>query len=204
MKNSKINEEKAKNLCNFFKSLEDSSLPLLLSGARSVQLLLKETEKLVYESLFSKIRTCLQDMPSLQQWESQPNANSIYELPTFSPSPLSYVTQIGEYLFTLPQQLEALHLLDNSSSNRSRAGAGGDDDAEEEEEEQEAHLQKLKELDEISPSDQASYWIDAIHKGTVEMVQEKILQIPKLSEYGQKQLASDLGSYRLRMNPRIK
>ncbi|KAL2936530.1 Conserved oligomeric Golgi complex subunit 7 [Bienertia sinuspersici] len=63
--------------------------------------------ELVYDVLISKVRQRLSDVSRLPIWSSAEEI-SAFALPTFSAYPQSYVTSVGEYLLTLPQQLEPL------------------------------------------------------------------------------------------------
>lgn len=63
--------------------------------------------ELVYNVLISKVRQRLSDVSRLPIWSSV-EEQSAFHLPTFSAYPQSYVTSVGEYLLTLPQQLEPL------------------------------------------------------------------------------------------------
>lgn len=63
--------------------------------------------ELVYDVLISKVRQRLSDVSRLPIWSSV-EEQSAFPLPTFSAYPQSYVTNVGEYLLTLPQQLEPL------------------------------------------------------------------------------------------------
>lgn len=68
---------------------------------------MEEVNDLVYEVLISKVRSKLTDVARMPVWSAEEEDNS-FDLPSFSAYPLPYVTSIGEYLFTLPQQLEPL------------------------------------------------------------------------------------------------
>eukprot|EP01027_Heterolobosea_sp_BB2_P013218 GEZU01019076.1.p1 GENE.GEZU01019076.1~~GEZU01019076.1.p1 ORF type:complete len:188 (-),score=51.84 GEZU01019076.1:400-963(-) len=127
-------------------------------------MLQKEVERFVYDALFANIKSSLQTFTTLKQWDAQPTRNSPYELPSFSLSPSGYITQIGEHLLTLPQQLETLHQHHNHQAD-----------------EEGSHL-----------ADQAHYWLDMVSKGTVEALQERIMLLPRLSDSGAKQLAADI------------
>lgn len=63
--------------------------------------------ELVYNVLISKVRQRFSDVSRLPIWSSV-EEQSAFHLPTFSAYPQSYVTSVGEYLLTLPQQLEPL------------------------------------------------------------------------------------------------
>lgn len=62
---------------------------------------------LVYDVLISKVRQRLSDVARLPIWSSV-EEQSAHPMPTFSAYPQAYVTSVGEYLLTLPQQLEPL------------------------------------------------------------------------------------------------
>lgn len=74
--------------------------------------------ELVYDVLISKVRQHLSDLSRLPVWSSV-EEQSAFPLPTFSVYPQSYVTSVGEYLLTLPQQLEPLAegISNNDASN---------------------------------------------------------------------------------------
>lgn len=63
--------------------------------------------ELVYDVLISKVRQRLSDVSRLPIWSSIEEQGA-FPLPTFSAYPQSYVSSVGEYLLTLPQQLEPL------------------------------------------------------------------------------------------------
>ncbi|KAG0491920.1 hypothetical protein HPP92_005318 [Vanilla planifolia] len=70
--------------------------------------------ELVYDVLISKVRQRLNDVSRLPVWSSVEEASGL-PLPSFSSYPQAYVTSVGEYLLTLPQQLEPL--VEGFSSN---------------------------------------------------------------------------------------
>lgn len=77
--------------------------------------------ELVYDVLISKVRQRLSDVARLPVWSSVEEA-SAFPLPSFSAYPQSYVTSVGEYLLTLPQQLEPLaEGISSSESNTDEA-----------------------------------------------------------------------------------
>ena len=77
--------------------------------------------ELVYDVLISKVRQHLSDLSRLPVWSSV-EEHSAFPLPTFSVYPQSYVTSVGEYLLTLPQQLEPLaEGISNNDANNDEA-----------------------------------------------------------------------------------
>lgn len=63
--------------------------------------------ELVYDVLISKVRQRLSEVARLPIWSSVEEQGGL-PLPSFSAYPQAYVTSVGEYLLTLPQQLEPL------------------------------------------------------------------------------------------------
>lgn len=63
--------------------------------------------ELVYDVLISKVRQRLSDVSRLPIWASI-EEQSAFPLPSFSAFPQSYISSVGEYLLTLPQQLDPL------------------------------------------------------------------------------------------------
>jgi conserved oligomeric Golgi complex subunit 7 len=63
--------------------------------------------KFVYDVLISKVRQRLSEVARLPIWSSVEEQGGL-PLPSFSAYPQAYVTSVGEYLLTLPQQLEPL------------------------------------------------------------------------------------------------
>lgn len=77
--------------------------------------------ELVYDVLISKVRQRLSDLCRLPIWSAE-EERSTFHMPTFSAYPQTYVTSIGEYLLTLPQQLEPLaEGISSSDSNNEDA-----------------------------------------------------------------------------------
>lgn len=80
------------------------ALPLT---SQRVALFSDTVNELVYDVLISKVRQRLADVARMPVWSSV-EEHSTLPLPSFSAYPQAYVTSVGEYLLTLPQQLEPL------------------------------------------------------------------------------------------------
>lgn len=94
------------------------SLPL---ASQRVAAFVDAVNELVYDVLISKVRQRLSDVSRLPIWASI-EEQSAFPLPTFSAYPQSYVTSVGEYLLTLPQQLEPLaEGISNNDANNDEA-----------------------------------------------------------------------------------
>lgn len=114
--------------CAFYFVSIDTSLPLVLQSkdprfhalplaSQRVAAFAEKVNELVYDVLISKVRQRLSDVSRLPIWSSV-EETSAHPLPSFSAYPQSYVTSVGEYLLTLPQQLEPLaEGISNSDAN---------------------------------------------------------------------------------------
>ncbi|KAL7214477.1 hypothetical protein ACSBR1_026814 [Camellia fascicularis] len=99
--------EKARKLFNLLEQSKDPRFHALPLASQRVAAFADTVNELVYDVLISKVRQRLSDVSRLPIWSSieEPSA---FHLPSFSAYPQSYVTSVGEYLLTLPQQLEPL------------------------------------------------------------------------------------------------
>ncbi|KAK2653534.1 hypothetical protein Ddye_013390 [Dipteronia dyeriana] len=112
---------KARRLFNLLDQSKDPRFHALPLASQRVAAFAETVNELVYDVLISKVRQRLSDLSRLPIWSSV-EEQSAYHLPTFSAYPQSYVTSIGEYLLTLPQQLEPLaEGISNSDANNDEA-----------------------------------------------------------------------------------
>ncbi|XP_022736275.1 conserved oligomeric Golgi complex subunit 7 [Durio zibethinus] len=113
--------EKARKLFNLLDQSKDPRFHALPLASQRVAAFAEMVNELVYDVLISKVRQRLSDVSRLPIW-SAVEEQSAFPLPTFSAYPQSYVTSVGEYLLTLPQQLEPLaEGISNSDSNNDEA-----------------------------------------------------------------------------------
>ncbi|CAN4093510.1 unnamed protein product [Withania somnifera] len=99
--------EKAHKLLNLLEQSKDPRFHALPVASQRVAAFTDAVNELVYDVLISKIRQHFNDLSRLPIWSSV-EEHSARPLPSFSSYPQSYVTGVGEYLLTLPQQLEPL------------------------------------------------------------------------------------------------
>ncbi|KAI5389610.1 conserved oligomeric Golgi complex subunit 7 isoform X1 [Lathyrus oleraceus] len=99
--------EKARKLFSLLNQSKDPRFHALPLASQRVAAFEDTVNELVYDVLISKVRQRLSDVSRLPIWSSV-EEQSAFPLPTFSAYPQSYVTSVGEYLLTLPQQLEPL------------------------------------------------------------------------------------------------
>jgi hypothetical protein len=99
--------EKARKLFSLLEQSKDARFHALPVASQRVGTFAETVNELVYDVLISKVRHRFNEVSRLTIWSSV-EEQTAYNLPSFSAYPQSYVTSVGEYLLTLPQQLEPL------------------------------------------------------------------------------------------------
>jgi len=107
--------------------------------------------------------------------EANKMSNLSSDLPDYSFAPQEYITQVGQYLMTLPQHLEPFLLRDNPSLTQALKAADPQ------------YVQGSSE------SGFTSILLDIIARGTCQMFQDQTLGICQLNSVACKQLATDIG-----------
>jgi hypothetical protein len=139
----RFDQDKAKRLYAFLQNLEDGNyifpflifcsllldklVPSLIVAVKMLpapaQLGLSfnnAVQTFVYDIMILFIKERLANLPSMSEWARQPDNTSFgIQLVSFSLSPQEYVTQIGDYLFTIPQSLEPFEAASTSASSGS-------------------------------------------------------------------------------------
>ncbi|CAH1263030.1 COG7 [Branchiostoma lanceolatum] len=148
---------------------------LLCDVTEAVQKLNEHAHKFAFDIVFCQLQQQLANVHSMEIWGSDAAGGEV--LPSFSLSPMEYITKIGQYLMTLPQQLEPFHHQDNPALEAAlQAGKLPYQDKNE-----------THEVDHV-----ADFWLGSIARGTMLTYLEAILKIPKMTDYGRKQLAADI------------
>lgn len=164
-----------------------------LDSAQDFQNLLESVHRTVYDTMFAGVKDRFVSFNQGDLWNTSGNDGEASML-GFSSSPLAYATEVADYLMTIPQQLEpfvpdeedAKFATPKSPYVFSKAGAstdrrGNQDSADSEEEED----------SESTNVSFAGMWISLLAIGTMEFYVERICSIPRLSEAGTRQLATD-------------
>ncbi|KAA8581663.1 hypothetical protein FQN60_003244 [Etheostoma spectabile] len=140
----------------------------------------QQANQLAFDSVFLQIKHQLCLISKMERQEAPGFGESYTEdLPTFSLSPQEYITNIGQYLMSLPLHLEPFVTQEDPALEMAlHAGKlpfppeQGDD---------------LPELDNT-----ADYWLGSIARATMQTYCDAILLIPQLSIHSTKQLATDI------------
>lgn len=181
--------------------------------------LLDGVHLVVYNSMFAGIKRRFAGFGKESVW-SEESRGTIDDVSTsaYSSSPLTYATEIADYLMTIPQQLEPYVTDDDESdryatpesvyafsvtSRRRNIGAGRSMDG--------AHARTASDSNDDgsvinrersdhgeydgtdkTPASFAGIWIGSLAIGTMELYVEKICAIPRLTLSGARQLATDI------------
>uniref|UniRef100_A0A087YH69 Conserved oligomeric Golgi complex subunit 7 n=1 Tax=Poecilia formosa TaxID=48698 RepID=A0A087YH69_POEFO len=155
---------------------------LLAEPRSALTRLNQQANQLAFDSVFLQIKHQLCLVSKMESQDASAIGESYTEdLPTFSLSPQEYITNIGQYLMSLPLHLEPFVTQEDPALEMAlHAGKlpfppeQGDD---------------LPELDNT-----ADYWLGSIARATMQTYCDAILLIPRLSPHSTKQLATDIGT----------
>lgn len=163
------------NYLIFFLFAEDKTI--LDSIIKSIQKLCTDLHHTTYEVIFAPIFSQLLLVQKAPAWSLEANkiSNLNSDLPDYSFAPQEYITQVGQYLMTLPQHLEPFLLRDNPSLTQALKAADPQ------------YVQGSSE------SGFTSILLDIIARGTCQMFQDQTLGICQLNFVACKQLATDIG-----------
>lgn len=154
--------EKARKLFNLLEQSKDPRFHALPLASQRVAAFADTVNELVYDVLISKVRQRLSDVSRMPIWSSVEEQSAL-PLPSFSAYPQAYVTSVGEYLLTLPQQLEPL--AEGISSNE-----GGTDEAQ----------------------FFATEWMFKVAEGATALFMEQLRGIHYITDRGALQLSADI------------
>ncbi|XP_075421757.1 conserved oligomeric Golgi complex subunit 7 isoform X3 [Ascaphus truei] len=136
--------------------------------------------QLAFDSVFLRIKQQLLLVSKMESWSCEGSGETLTEnLPTFSLTPLEYISNIGQYLMSLPLHLEPFVTPEDSTLELA------------------LHAGKLPyppEQGEETPEldNMADYWLGSLARATMQTYCDVILQIPTLTPHSSKQLATDI------------
>lgn len=159
--------------------LIDESEPSLLSGIKQSQIKLCGTvSKIIFDVFFNEIRHRLSNLQDMNTWSLEnPSGVLTLDLPTFGLSPQEYITQIGQYLMTVPLHIEPFSMQDNPAV---RAGLKF------------GKLPHSTERDLVQGDHIADYLLSCIAARTCSTYADQVLRIAQVTTYGARQLATDI------------
>ncbi|XP_049645464.1 LOW QUALITY PROTEIN: conserved oligomeric Golgi complex subunit 7 [Suncus etruscus] len=153
----------------------------LLSTSRvALTCLNQQAHQLAFDSVFLRIKQQLLLVCRMDSWNTAGIGETLTEdLPTFSLTPLEYISNIGQYIMSLPLNLEPFVTQEDSALELA------------------LHAGKLpfppEQGDELPELDNmADHWLGSIARATMQTYCDVILQIPQLTPHSTKQLATDI------------
>ncbi|KAJ1095921.1 hypothetical protein NDU88_001071 [Pleurodeles waltl] len=136
--------------------------------------------QLAFDSVFLRIKQQLLLVSKMECWSSAGTGETLTDdLPTFSLTPLEYISNIGQYIMSLPLHLEPFVTQEDPALEMALHAGKLPYPPEQGEE--------LPELDNM-----ADYWLGSIARATMQTYCEVILHIPELTPHATKQLATDI------------
>ncbi|XP_060030087.1 conserved oligomeric Golgi complex subunit 7 [Erinaceus europaeus] len=153
----------------------------LLSASRvALTRLNQHAHQLAFDSVFLRIKQQLLLVTKMDSWNTAGIGETLTDdLPTFSLTPLEYISNIGQYIMSLPLNLEPFVTQEDSALELA------------------LHAGKLpfppEQGDELPELDNmADNWLGSIARATMQTYCDIILQIPELTPHSTKQLATDI------------
>lgn len=161
--------DKARRLNNLLEQAKDTGFHALAHTSGLVVSFSDSVNDLVYDVLIAKVRARLVNVALMPVWGAEKEEN-VFDLPSFSAYASPHVTSIGEYLLTLPQQLEPVMMGGGVSGITSDAGEDNVDDAQ----------------------FFATEWMFKVTEGATSLYIDQLRGIQFLSDRGAHQLTADI------------
>ncbi|XP_052055885.1 conserved oligomeric Golgi complex subunit 7 isoform X2 [Apodemus sylvaticus] len=153
----------------------------LLSASRTALTRLnQQAHQLAFDSVFLRIKQQLLLISRMDSWNTAGIGETLTDdLPAFSLTPLEYISNIGQYIMSLPLNLEPFVTQEDSALELA------------------LHAGKLpfppEQGDELPELDNmADNWLGSIARATMQTYCDVILQIPEVTPHSTKQLATDI------------
>ncbi|XP_012242067.1 conserved oligomeric Golgi complex subunit 7 [Bombus impatiens] len=166
-------QNELENLTASFQKEEETILDPII---KSIHKLCSDLHRATYEVIFAPIFTQLLSVQKAPAWSTEINkmTHLSADLPDYSFAPQEYITQVGQYLMTLPQHLEPFLLRENPSLTQALKAADPQ------------YAQSSTE------SGFTGILLEIIAKETCQMFLDQTLGICQLSSAACKQLATDI------------
>uniref|UniRef100_A0ABK0M3E9 Conserved oligomeric Golgi complex subunit 7 n=1 Tax=Rattus norvegicus TaxID=10116 RepID=A0ABK0M3E9_RAT len=179
----KDNPAEYANLMEILYTLKEkgSSNHNLLSVSRTALTRLnQQAHQLAFDSVFLRIKQQLLLVSRMDSWNTAGIGETLTDdLPAFSLTPLEYISNIGQYIMSLPLNLEPFVTQEDSALELALHAGKLPFPPEQGEE--------LPELDNM-----ADNWLGSIARATMQTYCDGILQIPAVTPHSTKQLATDI------------
>lgn len=173
-----LNDEGRKDLEALTLSAKEEDTHLLETVAQQVKKLCGDVHHMTFQTILAPVSLQLQNVSKASSWCNSASSMTP-ELPDFSFAPQEYITQIGQYLMTLPQHMEPFLLRENPALALALTVA-------------DAEYDTSGTRDQTQGEGFADVLLDLVARGVCQTFCECILGISELSPGGCKQLATDI------------
>lgn len=175
-KNLMLSEIDKMHLDYFLSQIKDDLSTRIGDISKKIKELSERLHQIAFDIVFAPIKKILHGL-SQRIPLAVSSASSQIELPSFSLAPQEYITKIGQYLLTLPQNFEPFIMQDNYELVLALKYG---------------KLPYLEESYELESDHITACWLDSIANGTLANYCEELLRISKLNEASCKQLVVDI------------
>ncbi|KAH7966911.1 hypothetical protein HPB49_020499 [Dermacentor silvarum] len=143
---------------------------------RAIAKLCTEFTKFTFDTVFAEVQRHFSGVPSLKVWSLEnPDGVLTTDLPAFSISPMEYITQIGQYLLTIPQHIEPFIVEENEALSTALK-----------------HSNLPHVIEGISTDHVADYLLGCVAQATMYTYIDTVMQIERLTRQASAQLATDI------------
>ncbi|KAK7872478.1 hypothetical protein R5R35_014269 [Gryllus longicercus] len=167
-----------KELDALISNAKEEETHLLEAVVQQVNKLCSDVHHVTFQVILAPVTLQLQQVSTAPTW-CNTSTSVTSELPDFSFAPQEYITQIGQYLMTLPQHMEPFLLRDNPALAMALTVADAEYDA-------------SSSKGQTEGEGYADVLLGLVARGTCQTFCECILGIGELSPGGCKQLATDI------------
>ncbi|GJQ81597.1 Cog7 [Trypoxylus dichotomus] len=155
---------------------EGTRLSLLDHGVTEFNKLCVDIHNITYQVICAPISAQLSTVAQSKTWMQFADSTYMADLPEYSFSPQEYITQIGQYLMTLPQHLEPFLFRENPALSYALKAA-------------DPEYATVADVEGAL----ADVFLNIVSRGTCQTYSDQILSICELSAAASRQLAHDIG-----------
>lgn len=148
---------------------------ILPSLGESVQTLNEQAHHFAFDIIFVHFKHHLLTISKMEIWCSSEKESVDGALPTFSLSPLPYITHVGDSLLTLPQQLEPFFVQDQNTNLLAALKVG-----------------KIPYQENQDGAHYDHQWLESFARGAMKVYADSILKITMVTDYATRQLTADI------------
>ncbi|XP_035211268.1 conserved oligomeric Golgi complex subunit 7-like isoform X2 [Stegodyphus dumicola] len=157
---------------------EEQNVHLLPNSTAAFKKLCSDAGYLVSDLVLKQAQVHLQKVPQMKLWAEDISGSVIADLPQFSLSPQEYITEVGQYLMTIPQHIEPFILRDNPALHTALKNCNMPHSVEQD-----------------SSSNVADYLLECLARRITDCYCENILRISYITANAINQLITDIGYF---------